>query len=453
MQWFSPYSADSGLDGAVGKEDAGKKDATADDDDAGETVVEQCVPNPDDDGTCPEICPEVCDGEDNDCDGSTDEGEAADSCELPNASAECAEGACLVAECQGLFGDCDGEDSNGCERSLDTETDCGRCGEECGELDNAVEVGCVQGECSPLACEPGFDNCDKESENGCESTLDTLEHCGGCDTACDGASCAGGVCSELDCGDGLADCDGDTDNGCEASLNTVTDCGACGRTCAPNNATARCNQGKCEFVGCKPGFDDCDSDQANGCETALDKLSDCGECEKVCRVPDGEPSCAGGICTAASCGEGLADCDGDISNGCETSLRTLDNCGVCGQTCGPYPDIEVTCETGVCQMEHCEEGYWDCDGDPLNGCESALKDNQNCGQCGNICAFDHATASCSTGACVFTACVSGWGNCDGDTGNGCETPLDTEDNCGSCGHECGSSEQCCPDLTCKRWHC
>ncbi len=448
------------MDGAVRRADAGKaEDDTdaGDDEDAGDTPIQACFPNPNDDGTCPEICPERCDGEDNDCDGDTDEQEAAESCELPRAMAGCVEAVCVVLGCEGLYGDCDDDPVNGCERLLDSDDNCGGCGERCGELDHAAEVGCLQGVCSPLVCEPGFDSCDGEPGNGCEATLNTLEHCGGCHIECTGSSCAGGICSQLDCGDGLADCDGDVGNGCEVSLSSVTDCGACGNACATANATAVCNEGECEFVQCKPGFDDCDGNKANGCETSLSTLSDCGECEKVCTVQGGEPSCAGGICTAASCADGFADCDSEIGNGCETSLRTLDDCGVCGQPCGPYPNLEVTCDEGFCDVLDCEQGYEDCDDDPLTGCESMLKDSQNCGECGTPCGYTNANASCSTGQCEFIACSAGWGDCDTDLADGCEIPLTTKSDCGICGRSCAASTEStivsCTDGDCLETPC
>ncbi len=39
----------------------------------------------------------------------------------------------------------------------------------------------------------------------------------------------------------------------------------------------------------------------------------------------------------------------------------------------------------------------------------------------------------------ITGCASGWGDCDSDTANGCETPLNTTTNCGACapGGTCG----------------
>ncbi len=445
---------DAGADAAANSGNSGVKDAGdaprdadgrdarggAHDDDAGDRTVSECIPNPDTDPACPEMCPEVCDNVDNDCDGATDEPEASESCALPHAVARCTDGDCAIADCEHLYGNCDDDAANGCETPLDTESDCGGCGSECGELANALSVRCDQGVCIPTQCRDGFDDCDADGSNGCEAALDTLEHCGGCGVECAGFSCPGGVCSQLVCEEGSADCDGDQDNGCEVSLDSVTDCGRCGNACTAANATMECAQGECAFVECRPGFGDCDGDSANGCETALNTLSDCGECNKVCTVPDGVASCAGGTCTAADCAEGRADCDGDVENGCETSLRTLDNCGVCGQRCEPYENLTVTCETGVCQVAECETGFHDCDQDPLTGCESTLQDLQNCGECERACDYDHAAESCSSGICELIACDSGFGNCNADLADGCETSLTSTSNCGECGNACPSLE-------------
>ncbi len=179
VEWVSPYSPDAGMDGAVSgvdgpEEDAGKDDGEqGGDEDAGGAPVGECVPNRDDDGTCSETCPEVCDGKDNDCDGSTDEGEAADSCDLPHAVSECADGECAIAECRDLFGDCDDDESNGCETSFSEETDCGGCGNldeeyDCTVLPNVDDVSCVAHACVIDSCRFGFSDCDGDASNGCE---------------------------------------------------------------------------------------------------------------------------------------------------------------------------------------------------------------------------------------------------------------------------------------------
>src|SRR5262249_26570857 len=72
-------------------------------------------------------------------------------------------------------------------------------------------------------------------------------------------------------------------------------------------------------------------------------------------------------------------------------------------------------------------------------------DVNNCGACGNACtAPANATAVCSSGRCGY-ACLSSYGDCDGNAANGCEAALNTAANCGACGNACaGANPDCCP---------
>lgn len=60
------------------------------------------------------------------------------------------------------------------------------------------------------ACASGFDDCDDDRDNGCEQSLDAVDHCGACGVACDAlASCStaagpGCVCNRPLIGDGLS---------------------------------------------------------------------------------------------------------------------------------------------------------------------------------------------------------------------------------------------------------
>jgi hypothetical protein len=132
-----------------------------------------------------------------------------------------------------------------------------------------------------------FGNCDGNPTNGCETPLNTLTDCGACGTICDlpatNENCAGGTCVPGTCPAGFADCDGNPTNGCEAQLDTVLNCGACGHQCELFKANEACVSGACAIAGCcgydsTPGspcagnlpadtFTDCDGIAANGCET------------------------------------------------------------------------------------------------------------------------------------------------------------------------------------------
>ncbi|MBN1896627.1 MAG: hypothetical protein JW789_02760 [Candidatus Aenigmarchaeota archaeon] len=113
-----------------------------------------------------------------------------------------------------------------------------------------------------------------------------------------------------------------------------------------------------------------------------------------------------------------------------------DGCGGSYGTCGS----NSYCKADVCE---CNYGFGDCDGNKANGCETNLfaYDINNCGYCGNACTNEHGTTSCNERYCV-PVCSSGFGDCDDNSYNGCETILNTNINCGSCGNACGSTEYC-----------
>jgi hypothetical protein len=80
---------------------------------------------------------EACNGRDDDCDGTADDGATAFCGMLPNAMASlCTAGACAV-DCDAGYGDCDGMPENGCETNTNrSPTHCGACGDACGFADS-----------------------------------------------------------------------------------------------------------------------------------------------------------------------------------------------------------------------------------------------------------------------------------------------------------------------------
>jgi len=241
----------------------------------------------------------------------------------PNATASCTGGMCAYT-CAAGFADCDNDPGNGCEVDTRTSTaHCGACGRTCNPP-NATAV-CAMGQCGVAACAMGFGNCDDNPTNGCETdTRTSTSHCGACGTSCPGApnavpACAVGMCA-LTCTAGFSDCDGNTSNGCEADTRTsAAHCGGCGRTCGASNSTLVCMASTCTLTGCAAGFADCDSNTQNGCETSTQtSVAHCGGCGMQCPArPNTAASCAGGACQYA-CAAGFNDCDDNPSNGCET---------------------------------------------------------------------------------------------------------------------------------------
>ena len=199
-----------------------------------------------------------------------------------------------------------------------------------------------------LSCDAPLLDCDQRVETGCETDVrGNPAHCGSCDKVCSNAngsqSCAddGGtwVCQPT-CNLGFDDCDDNPDNGCETSLNTVANCGSCGDVCANANGTTRCDtSGQCAPV-CDLGFDDCNNDLGDGCETNVTRaMNHCGTCGTVCTNDNGTTSCVAGACAPVCAGD-FADCNGDPNDGCELNPLADDNsCQTAVGTFGQRGDL------------------------------------------------------------------------------------------------------------------
>ena len=392
-----------------------------------------------------------CDGNPNNgCETATDTdpahcGSCGTICTALNGTNSCVGGSC-VPSCANGFGDCDSSPNNGCETNTQQDPQhCGQCGEVCQPEGSAA---CANGVCQTTGCPTGFGDCDGRGNNGCEQDLTSSpDHCGFCDNVCvlanATAGCASSACTIVSCNAGFADCDGIASTGCEIDTeNTTAHCGGCNAPCSTVNNTSRaCTAGACNYV-CNPGFSDCNGPEPgtndDGCETttAVD-VNNCGACGASCTNAHGFTSCSNGACVP-SCDPGWGDCDGDPSNGCETSTSgDVANCGACGATCSNNNGT-TACVAGEC-VPNCDTGFSDCDGNPSNGCETATSsDVANCGGCGALCTALNGSTSCVDGSCV-PLCDSGFGDCDGSPQNGCEAGLVSDpNNCGACGNDCAA---------------
>ena len=83
---------------------------------------------------------------------------------------------------------------------------------------------------------------------------------------------------------------------------------------------------------------------------------------------------------------------------------------------------ESTCVEGPRYETPCQAGYANCDGNAANGCEAILtEDEANCGACGTVCqGSGNAAGVCVSGSCGL-ACPVGYYDCDGNLANGCES--------------------------------
>jgi hypothetical protein len=91
-------------------------------------------------------------------------------------------------------------------------------------------------------------------------TVDSQESAGGGDAAVDA--------SQEICRWQYADCNGSPSDGCETRTSDDNgNCGACGNVCSGAHASMDCDFSICIVDQCEPGYEDCDRDPVNGCET------------------------------------------------------------------------------------------------------------------------------------------------------------------------------------------
>jgi hypothetical protein len=121
---------------------------------------------------------------------------------------------------------------------------------------------------------PGSQQC---CSNFCIDTATDISSCGACGRACDSThvttpGCTGSVCAPA-CANGYGDCNHpvapNADDGCETNLHDVMHCGGCNTVCTLANATPKCPTGTCQIQACDvgpPAHFDCDGTAANGCE-------------------------------------------------------------------------------------------------------------------------------------------------------------------------------------------
>lgn len=316
---------------------------------------------------------EVCDGLDNDCDMSVDEGSldgvgvacSTDTGECTAGTTECVNGAIVcgggavlpVPElCDNLDNDCDGVNDNG-----DPEGG-GICGSDLGECVAGIKR-CMNGGIvcfGEVTADPGGEVCDTK-DNDCDGRFDegipTMGSCGpaqgntgecqlGVRTCIGGQfQCVGARYPQVEQCDALdRDCDGNPTNGF-ALDSDATRCGSCTNNCTddfgPSDhvASVYCNAGTCAIGACEEDyFDRPPNAYADGCETFCDTYK--GPFE-LCNNEDD-------------------DCDGMVDEAADLTAPIV--CDAGGMNCRDVCAIPGTpCSTGASQ---CVSGGWVCNGWP-----------------------------------------------------------------------------------------
>jgi hypothetical protein len=233
---------------------------------------------------------------------------------------------------------------------------------------------------------------------------------------------------------------------CNGSIATTCNDDGSGYLAGGTNCNAlldrQCVLGSCL---CAPNLADCDGNVRNGCEVNVAKDPDnCGTCDVECSSNHVASRSCDGTCNG-TCASGYADCNADkLRDGCETSIGSdTVNCGACGVACSTN-HVSARCSAGTCDGQ-CSAQFGDCNKNKqADGCETDLQnDPVHCGGCGLACSTNHVKPQCFSGACDGV-CEKGFEDCNADRrGDGCETDLlNDASNCGSCGVACAAGDSC-----------
>ncbi len=355
--------------------------------------------------------------------------------------------------CQGPYGDgfyyCDAYIQNRCGLTPGVNSQC--CPAGYNTTCTPGNINCSQGCQAPFATCHGDGKGGLDYSFGCDTNLSSdPNNCDGCGNVCAlpsaTAGCAAGACTIASCNAGYGDCNKTASDGCEVALDSISNCGSCGHACTTSvtHATAACNKSTCG-IKCDAGYTSCNA--GTSCANLTADIQNCGSCGHACAPANAPATCSASGCGHGTCAAGFGDCTagGNAAAGCTTPLTTITNCGTCGNACG----TNQVCTGGVCVASACGTGQATCATGGACGTNIAT-DVNNCGGCGTACAtqVEGATATCTGGVCGYSMCATGHTDCDLDHTNGCEVSTGSDvGNCGACGTVCPSPANTVPSCT------
>ncbi len=152
-----------------------------------------------------------------------------------------------------------------------------------------------------------------------------------------------------------------------------------------------------------------------------------------------------GNCPTGRTGPNCQNCAGGFhmcGSSCEQDHANSPDAG-CTLGCGSVPCPAPTNATAKCTSGgQCDFACGTSFDKTDAGCECPSGEVVCTNVCQQCCSDTDCVGhqTCSGGTC--TGCQAGWGDCNNNTSDGCETHLNSTSNCGSCGHSCCSG-LCC----------
>jgi len=338
-----------------------------------------------------------------------------------------------IEKCDGLDNDCDGTIDNGPDINFDNPKTCGTCDNNC--LTSLLNCDPLTITCDPSAMpgkEPGVCHCGK-----CAQDYFDLNGDGTCEYYCVQSANDDTLCNKKD-----DDCDGLKDEDVDLCA-SVTDCGKCGHACNAIHGTSKCvNDGgmPCTEATTHCQLDVCECTGPGSCFWDLDNSYATG-CEYQCDVTNGGVEICDGLDN---------DCDGKI-DGADDLSADMTIGAVCygdpdGECAAPAHAGVTECQGGkaVCtgpsllveneQLETCNGKDDDCDGAIDDGPTDIGK---ACGA-SNIAPCAFGVTTCQMGAIVCVGNVDPTPEICNGVDDNCNSMID--DNAVGAGAACGVTD-------------
>jgi len=213
-------------------------------------------------------------------------------------------------------------------------------------------------------------------------------------------TCQVGCADNTDCEPGTV---------CDVSINACVGC-VIDTDCAQGSicVNAICIPGCSGIQPCQAGFSCC----SQFCVDLQTDTQNCGLCNNFCDPPaNGQAVCENSACSLGQCNPGWADCNTDPADGCERNIVADGPC-ICapGETKSCYTGAPGTEGIGVCKtgVSTCQEGVaWG----PCVG--QVIPSFEKCNQLDDDCDGSIEPQPCED-------CQPGTGTCNGQVGHGCK---------------------------------